>query len=229
MSTGSRIKTLRLKQGITQEELAKAAKTTKQTIHKYEAGIIKNIPADKIKAIADKLSTTPDYLMAWEMFGSNLSHMIDVVDIISIENGFSSDEFLTGKYKFDSITADKRDLLMELISKYELASTLYKRAEKPWISTAPNELVEAIENIKKAYALLKESDKALSKANEQRKQAEKYFASGLSYFNDFINQKSLGNPHETEMLNSYKKLLEALEEFRIKDDPEKITPDFNRK
>lgn len=66
MFIGEKIKSLRTKHGITQEELATAAGTKKQTIHKYETGIISNIPASKIKAIADKLGTTPAYLMGWE-------------------------------------------------------------------------------------------------------------------------------------------------------------------
>ena len=51
---------------MTLEDLAEAANTTKQTIHKYETGIISNIPASKVKAIADRLSTTPSYLMDWD-------------------------------------------------------------------------------------------------------------------------------------------------------------------
>ena len=66
MTIGEKIKHLRKQQGITQEELATAASTTKQTIHKYETGIISNIPASKIKAMSDKLHTTPAYLMGWE-------------------------------------------------------------------------------------------------------------------------------------------------------------------
>lgn len=66
MNIGAKIKQLRCHMGFTQEELASSAKTTKQTIHKYETGIISNIPASKIKAIADKLNTTPSYLMGWE-------------------------------------------------------------------------------------------------------------------------------------------------------------------
>lgn len=66
MTIGEKIKLLRCRMGLTQDELASAAKTTKQTIHKYETGIISNIPASKIKAIADKLITTPAYLMGWE-------------------------------------------------------------------------------------------------------------------------------------------------------------------
>lgn len=66
MNIGEKIKLLRCQLGLTQEELALSAQTTKQTIHKYETGIISNIPASKIKAIADKLNTTPAYLMGWE-------------------------------------------------------------------------------------------------------------------------------------------------------------------
>jgi len=66
MNIGEKIKAIRCDLGLTQEDLAIAADTTKQTIHKYETGIISNIPASKIKAIADKLGTTPAYLMGWE-------------------------------------------------------------------------------------------------------------------------------------------------------------------
>ena len=65
MNIGEKIKKLRLDLKLTQEELASAANTTKQTIHKYETGIISNIPASKIKSIADKLETTPAFLMGW--------------------------------------------------------------------------------------------------------------------------------------------------------------------
>lgn len=65
MSIGEKIKRLRAALDLTQDDVAVAAGTTKQTIHKYEMGIISNIPASKIKAIADKLNTTPAYLMGW--------------------------------------------------------------------------------------------------------------------------------------------------------------------
>lgn len=65
MNIGSRIKLLRTDSGMTQEELATAAHTTKQNIYKYEKGIITNIPSDKIVQIAEALDTTPAYLMGW--------------------------------------------------------------------------------------------------------------------------------------------------------------------
>ena len=66
MTVGERIKAAREDKGITQGELAKAAHTTKQTIYKYESGIVTNIPYDKMVAISDFLGVSGSYLMGWE-------------------------------------------------------------------------------------------------------------------------------------------------------------------
>ncbi len=65
MSIGQRIKSLRLKNNLTQDDLALKLHTTKQTIYKYENGIISNIPSSKIETIATIFHTTPEYLMGW--------------------------------------------------------------------------------------------------------------------------------------------------------------------
>lgn len=62
---GQHIRDLRIRLGMTQEDLAKAVSTTKQNIYKYESGIITNIPLDRIEHIAQALGTTPAYLMGW--------------------------------------------------------------------------------------------------------------------------------------------------------------------
>ena len=66
MTKGERIKKLRIEKGITQEEMAKALKTTKQTISKYEKGIVTNIPSDRVEAMSKLLETTPEYILGWE-------------------------------------------------------------------------------------------------------------------------------------------------------------------
>lgn len=66
MSKGERIKKYREAVGMTQGELAKIINSTKQTIYKYEQGIVTNIPSDKIEEIARALGTTPPILMGWE-------------------------------------------------------------------------------------------------------------------------------------------------------------------
>lgn len=66
MTIGDRIKQAREKKGISQTELAESIGASKQTLYKYEMGIITNIPSDKIEAIARKLEVSPAYLMGWE-------------------------------------------------------------------------------------------------------------------------------------------------------------------
>lgn len=66
MTVGSRIKEAREAKGLTQEELGRAVKTTKQTIFKYESGIVTNIPLDRLEQIAAVLSVSAAFLMGWE-------------------------------------------------------------------------------------------------------------------------------------------------------------------
>lgn len=66
MAKGDRIKTLREKLGLTQEELAAKLGTTKQTIFKYESGVISNIPSDRIEKMAEIFGCSPTYLMGWD-------------------------------------------------------------------------------------------------------------------------------------------------------------------
>ena len=66
MTLGERIRSLRKARGMTQQELADKLHTTKQTIGKYEQGIVTNLPLSRISELAQALSTTPAYLMGWE-------------------------------------------------------------------------------------------------------------------------------------------------------------------
>lgn len=60
------IKREREKAGISQTDFAKMIKVTKQTLYKYEQGIITNIPSNKIEEIANALGVSPSYIMGWE-------------------------------------------------------------------------------------------------------------------------------------------------------------------
>ena len=61
----NRIKELRKKHRLTLEELATMVGTSKQTVQRYETGVISNIPKEKVLALAKVLSTTPANLMGW--------------------------------------------------------------------------------------------------------------------------------------------------------------------
>ena len=66
MGIGLKIKKERLRNNLSQEEVAKAIGSTKQAIYKYESGIVTNIPTDKIAKMASVFGVTPAYLMGWD-------------------------------------------------------------------------------------------------------------------------------------------------------------------
>ena len=65
-NVGAKIKMLRMEKGISQTKLAEMSGETKQTIYKYETGIIKNIPLPKLEIIASILGCDPSFLTGWE-------------------------------------------------------------------------------------------------------------------------------------------------------------------
>lgn len=65
MTLSQKIKLKREEMGISQTELANKIGVSKQTLYKYENGIITNIPSDKIEKIAYYLNVSAAYLMGW--------------------------------------------------------------------------------------------------------------------------------------------------------------------
>lgn len=74
-SVGLRIKEVREKLGVTSAELARKANMKKQSIYKYERGIIRNIPYTTVKRIADALDVNPAYLVGWS---TDIERPIDI-------------------------------------------------------------------------------------------------------------------------------------------------------
>lgn len=66
MGVGENIKKKRLEAGLTLEDVAKIVGVSRQTLSRYETGVIGNIPSDKIEAIAKAIHTTPAVIMGWE-------------------------------------------------------------------------------------------------------------------------------------------------------------------
>lgn len=66
MTLGQRIKKLREEREMTLDTLSKHVGVTRQTLSRYETGVITAVPSDKIELLASALGTTPAYLMGWE-------------------------------------------------------------------------------------------------------------------------------------------------------------------
>lgn len=90
MTKGDRIRILRESKGMTQEELAKLLNTKRQTISKYEKGIVTNIPSDRIENIAKLLDSTPEYILGWEKVQKKNDTMTDIVLRMRTDSDFLS-------------------------------------------------------------------------------------------------------------------------------------------
>lgn len=66
MTIGRNIYHARKLSGMTLEELSKHIGISRQTLSRYENGIIGNIPSDRIEKIAIALNISPSQLMGWE-------------------------------------------------------------------------------------------------------------------------------------------------------------------
>ena len=76
MSTGERIRALRIQKGMSQEELGNRVGLKKAAINKYETGVVVNLKRSVIAKLADALQTSPAYLMGWEdVLPSNVIRM----------------------------------------------------------------------------------------------------------------------------------------------------------
>ena len=60
---GDRLKDIRNKKDMTLDEVAKSVGVSRQTIQRYESGVIPNIPPDKISKLANLFNTSTDYLI----------------------------------------------------------------------------------------------------------------------------------------------------------------------
>ena len=60
------LKKYRLEKSMTLEELANIIGVSRQTVQKYETGIISNIPFDRIEKLSKALNISPNILMGWD-------------------------------------------------------------------------------------------------------------------------------------------------------------------
>lgn len=122
MTTGERIRQLRIEHQMTQEELGAKVGVQKAAIYKYENGLIVNLKRSTIEKLALVLDTTPTYLMGMEddepeqiTLTSAQASLLSIFNELNAEGqskviGYAEDLCRTGYYKKDSASGmDKRD------------------------------------------------------------------------------------------------------------------------
>ena len=87
---------------MTLEDLGNKIGVSRQTIQRYESGVITNIPSDKIELLAKYLSTTPSYLMGWENSDSTLIETYENIYPIELKRFPLLGEIACGEPRFAS-------------------------------------------------------------------------------------------------------------------------------
>lgn len=76
-----RLKEVMLEKGISSSELARKAGMKKQSIYKYEKGLIKNVPYLTVYRLSEALDVNPSYLVGWS------NDKIRPVDLVLVDVG----------------------------------------------------------------------------------------------------------------------------------------------
>ena len=110
MGLKENIKRLRIEQNLTLEEVGKRTGTTKQTIKRYEDGVIATIPYDRIVALAKCFNVTPGDLMGWE-------DKSNIIEAAKTDIMLSNMEEKLKEYalKMAKLPKEKQDLVLKMI------------------------------------------------------------------------------------------------------------------
>lgn len=110
MDLGEKIKTLRIEQGLTLEEVGERVGVGKSTVRKWESGQIANMRRDKIALIAKALCVSPAYLMGWTDEVSSGKEKPTPKDELSVAD--MTDEEIEFMTVFSRLNPENRKLLL---------------------------------------------------------------------------------------------------------------------
>ena len=128
MALKENIKNSRLALNLTLDDVAKIVGVSRQTIQRYESGVIGNIPSDRLEKLAIALHTTPGVLMGWDKVDSvNLTSEDEreiESDVEDMMNSMASAAY-DGQDNIEDIEAFKATIKAAMIQAKKLAKKKY--------------------------------------------------------------------------------------------------------
>lgn len=128
MALKENIKNSRLALNLTLDDVAKIVGVSRQTIQRYESGVIGNIPSDRLEKLAIALHTTPGVLMGWDKVDSvNLTSKDEreiESDLEDMMNSMASAAY-DGQDNIEDIEAFKATIKAAMIQAKKLAKKKY--------------------------------------------------------------------------------------------------------
>lgn len=117
MSIGKRIKALRMRQGLSIDDLAAKLGKNRTTVYRYENGDIENLPLSILNPLAEALNTTPANLMGWnakEMISTKISDGEEESVYYSVNEAYVRHvEAWHRAFGMDPFTDEEHEKLME--------------------------------------------------------------------------------------------------------------------
>ena len=79
MEVGELLKKLRIEKDLSLDDVTKQLGLARQTLYKYETGLITNIPLTRIEELAKIYNVSPGYIMGWEDDDVDLSKIPGII------------------------------------------------------------------------------------------------------------------------------------------------------
>ena len=119
---GSRIRELRKEKNMTLEDVARKLNISRQTMSRYETGVIPNIPYDTIESLGHIFEVSPAYIMGWRNRDGSMVKS-DLHDLPEYDADGNKLEWTDEEYK-------RADLLNEMetvdVAKYDALQAVIK-------------------------------------------------------------------------------------------------------
>jgi transcriptional regulator with XRE-family HTH domain len=114
MGLKENIKTKRTELDLTLDDVSKYIGVSRQTVYKYESGIISNVPSDKIESMAELFKTTPAALMGW---GETKKEEYVAETIAKYAKEINGDQMIELLRRFNKLSEEDKNLALQLIGK----------------------------------------------------------------------------------------------------------------
>lgn len=114
MKINEKIRSLRKQRNMTLEDVAKRVGVSRQTIQRYESGVINNIPYDNIMLLAKVFEVHPGVLMGWD---ASQEYLSDASDLEKLRMSKGYYEHVTGPRIKDAAFFDYLRALYDIVER----------------------------------------------------------------------------------------------------------------
>lgn len=114
---GRRLRDLRTASGLTLDEVGRHIGASKQTLYKYETGVITNIPLEKIEALAKLYGVSPAEITGWQDLDDSADYYHDA-DAAALADMIKENPRYRVLFEASrKLSADDVDFVIDMINK----------------------------------------------------------------------------------------------------------------